>query len=32
VLRGQLQNRIGRGWTPVDGYGLIDAEEAVEGR
>ena len=32
AIRGRLRNRIGRGWTPVDGYGLIDAERAVEGR
>ena len=29
---GQLHNRIGRGWTPVDGHGFINAERAVEGR
>ena len=32
VITGQLRNWIGRGWTPVDGYGFIDAERAVEGR
>jgi hypothetical protein len=32
VIRGQLRNRIGSGWTPVDGYGYINAERAVEGR
>jgi hypothetical protein len=30
VLRGQLANRIGAGWTPVDGYGYLNAELAVD--
>ncbi|SER21103.1 S8 family serine peptidase [Microlunatus flavus] len=29
---GQLRNKLGSGWSPVDGYGLVDAEEAVLGR
>jgi hypothetical protein len=29
---GQLRNRLGSGFTAVDGYGLVDAEEAVVGR
>jgi hypothetical protein len=29
VLTGTLRNRIGAGWTPVDGYGYIDAQAAV---
>ncbi|HEY0240099.1 MAG TPA: S8 family serine peptidase [Friedmanniella sp.] len=29
---GQLRNDLGSGFSPVDGYGLIDAEEAVVGR
>jgi hypothetical protein len=32
TIRGQLRNRIGQGWTPVDGHGFINAEKAVEGR
>ena len=31
VIRGELANRIGSGWTPVDGYGFIDAQRAVTG-
>jgi hypothetical protein len=31
VLRGNLRNRIGSGWTPVDGTGYINAERAVDG-
>jgi hypothetical protein len=31
VIRGQLANRIGSGWTSVDGYGFIDAQRAVTG-
>jgi len=30
-IRGVMSNRLGSGWTPVDGFGLIDAEEAVLG-
>ena len=29
VLTGTLRNRIGAGWTPVDGFGYINAEAAV---
>lgn len=29
TFSGVLQNRIGAGYSPVDGYGLIDAETAV---
>ena len=32
TIRGSLQNDLGHGFTPVDGYGLIDAEEAALGR
>jgi hypothetical protein len=31
VLAGTLRNRIGAGWTPVDGFGYINAEAATEG-
>lgn len=31
-ITGTVQNRIGSGFSPVDGYGLIDAEKAVLGR
>jgi len=29
VLRGFLRNRVGAGWTPVDGFGYLNAEAAV---
>ncbi|MDQ6655258.1 MAG: S8 family serine peptidase [Verrucomicrobiota bacterium] len=29
TFEGTLQNRIGSGYTPVDGYGVINAESAV---
>ncbi len=29
---GMLRNRLGHGWTAVDGYGVINAEKAVLGR
>jgi len=29
VLTGTLRNRIGAGWTAVDGFGYINAEAAV---
>ncbi|MDO9377269.1 MAG: S8 family serine peptidase [Nocardioidaceae bacterium] len=32
TVRGFLRNRIGSGFTPVDGHGLVDAERAVLGR
>ncbi len=28
---GAMRNRIGSGWTPIDGYGVIDAQKAVLG-
>ncbi len=31
-IRGVISNRLGSGWTPIDGFGLIDAQEAVLGR
>jgi hypothetical protein len=31
VIRGRLANRLGHGWTPIDGYGLVNAEQAVLG-
>jgi hypothetical protein len=31
-IYGLMANRIGQGWTPLDGYGLVDAEKAVLGR
>ena len=31
-ITGMLTNRLGHGWTPVDGYGVINAEKAVFGR
>jgi hypothetical protein len=30
-IRGTMKNRLGSGFSPVDGYGLINAEKAVEG-
>ncbi|MFD3444093.1 S8 family serine peptidase [Microbacteriaceae bacterium 4G12] len=30
-LWGAMANRLGSGWTPLDGYGLINAERAVLG-
>ena len=32
TIVGALRNRVGTGWTPVDGYGYINAEKAVTGR
>jgi hypothetical protein len=32
TIRGSLRNDIGYGFTPVDGYGLVNAEEAALGR
>jgi hypothetical protein len=29
---GVVKNRLGKGYSPVDGYGLVDAEKAVLGR
>ncbi len=31
-IEGVMRNRIGRGWTAIDGYGVINAEKAVFGR
>jgi hypothetical protein len=31
-ILGAMTNRLGFGWTPLDGYGVIDAERAVLGR
>ena len=31
VIHGHLVNRLGKGWTAVDGYGLVNAEQAVLG-
>jgi len=31
-LWGAMMNRLGSGWTPIEGYGLINAERAVLGR
>ena len=30
TIVGTIRNRIGSGWTPVDGYGYLDAEAAVD--
>jgi hypothetical protein len=32
IIRGSLKNDLGYGFTPVDGYGLVNAEEAALGR
>ncbi|MET0999580.1 MAG: S8 family serine peptidase [Marmoricola sp.] len=32
TIRGTMVNRLGHGYTPVDGYGLVNAEEAALGR
>ena len=32
VLRGEFRNRLGKGYTPVDGFGVVDAQRAVFGR
>ncbi len=32
TITGVMVNRLGHGWTPLDGYGVIDAERAVLGR
>ena len=29
LIYGMFSNRLGHGWTPVDGYGVVDAEKAV---
>jgi hypothetical protein len=30
-ITGTMRSRIGHGWTPIDGFGLIDAQKAVLG-
>ncbi len=30
TIVGALRNRIGQGWTPVDGFGYLNAEDAVD--
>jgi subtilase family protein len=32
TIVGALRNQVGAGWTPVDGYGYLNAEKAVTGR
>jgi hypothetical protein len=32
TIRGSLENDLGYGFTPVDGFGLVNAEEAALGR
>ena len=32
LIVGAIGNRLGKGWTPLDGYGMVDAERAVLGR
>ncbi len=32
VIRGVVRNRLGTGWTPIDGFGLVNAQRAVLGR
>lgn len=32
TIRGSMVNRLGYGFSPVDGYGLVNAEEAALGR
>jgi hypothetical protein len=31
VITGRFANQLGHGWTPVDGYGLVNARQAVLG-
>jgi hypothetical protein len=31
TIVGRLRNQIGAGWTPVDGYGFVNAQRAVRG-
>ncbi len=31
-IAGVFTNRLGNGWTPIDGFGMINAEKAVLGR
>ena len=32
TIEGRVRNKLGAGWTPLDGYGLVNAEKAVLGR
>jgi hypothetical protein len=32
VFTGVIRNQLGRGWTALDGYGVVDAERAVLNR
>jgi hypothetical protein len=32
TVEGRVRNDLGAGWTPLDGYGLVNAEKAVLGR
>lgn len=32
TFTGYFRNALGGGWTPLDGYGVVDAEQAVLGR
>ena len=32
TIRGSFKNDLGYGFSPVDGYGLVNAEKAVLGR
>jgi Subtilase family len=31
-IHGMMHNRLGHGWTPIDGFGVIDAQKAVFGK
>jgi hypothetical protein len=31
TITGFVQNRLGHGYSPLDGYGLVDAQKAVLG-
>ena len=31
TIVGRLRNQVGMGWTPVDGYGFVNAQRAVRG-
>ena len=31
TFTGRFANKLGQGWTPVDGYGVVNAEAAVLG-
>ncbi len=32
TIRGSMKNDLGYAFSPVDGYGLVNAQEAVLGR